>query len=257
MDYTRGTDITSALKYMYQNKYGLETSVLADCHNIHEVVYAAEMTQVPDTAPDFADANIGEVFNLMGDYYASNQLIITMESKVFVYDGASHKLSAATTNATKGTTKIEYSADGGETWTTRINDISATDVADSVTVQVRASNVNYSRPATKTVQLTITERPVLFTGRSETKTATGSEITINTVDVTNGGFTVGGLVSGHSHNVTFSASGTDVGEYEGTITDKDSVVITSGLTDVTANYAIRVENGTLTIEAAEDNSPGE
>lgn len=257
MDYSRGTDITSALKYMYQNKYGLETSVLADCHNIHEVVYAAEMTQVPDTAPDFADANIAEVFNLMGEYYAGNKLTITMASVTAVYDGAAHKLSAATTNATKGTTKIEYSADNGETWTTRINDISATNVADSKTVLVRASNPNYSRPASATVHLTITERPVKFMGHSETKTYTGSEISISDVDITSNGFTIGGLVSGHTHNVEFSASGTEVGSYEGTITEKNSVVITNGITDVTANYAIEIANGTLTIEAVEDNTPGE
>ena len=210
------------------------------------------MTQVPDTAPDFADANIAEVFNLMGDYYASNQLAIIMESKTFVYDGTSHRLNAATTNATKGTTKIEYSADGGETWTTRITDITATNVADSVNVMVRASNPNYSRSASKTVRLEITDRPVRFTGESETKTHTGSEITINTVTVDSNGFTVGGLVSGHTHNVTFSASGTDIGEYEGTITAKDSVVIMNDATDVTANYAISVVNGTLSIVAEEE-----
>ena len=241
---------------MYQNKYGLESSVFADCHNIFDVVYTAEMTQVPDTAPDFADANIAEMFNLMGDYYSSNQLTITMASVDAVYDGAVHKLSAATTNATKGTTKIEYSQNDGESWTTKINDISgATNVADSKTVLVRASNPNYSRPASATVHLTITERPVTFAGHSETKTYTGSEISIDTVDVTSGGFTIGGLVSGHSHNVTFAASGTEVGTYDGTITSKSEVVISNGVTDVTANYAIRVENGALTIEAPE--VPGE
>lgn len=252
MDYTRGTDIVSALKYMYQNKYGLESEVFADCHTIYDVVYTAEMTQVPDTAPDFADANISEMINLMGDYHAANQLRITMESKLFTYDGASHKLSAATTNASKGSTKIEYSADDGETWTTRINDITATNVADSKTVKVRAFNANYARPARATVTLTISQRPVTFVGKSETKTYTGEEITINTVDVTDGGFAIGGLVSGHSHNVVFSASGTEVGEYEGTITAKDDVVIMNDLTDVTANYAIRVTNGSLTIESAQD-----
>ena len=69
MDYTRGSDITSALKYMYQNKYGISTEILAECRNIHDVVYAAELSQVTDASPDFSDSSITETFNLIGDYY--------------------------------------------------------------------------------------------------------------------------------------------------------------------------------------------
>ena len=45
-----------------------------------------------------------------------------------------------------------------------------------------------------------------------------------------------GLVSGHTDNVTYSAKGTEVGEYPGTITAKADVKIMSGETDVTAKY---------------------
>jgi hypothetical protein len=60
-----------------------------------------------------------------------------------------------------------------------------------------------------------------------------------------------GLVTGDSHNVAFSASGIEANTYTGTITAKEAVVITAGegeeAKDVTANYDITVENGTLTI----------
>ena len=97
------------------------------------------------------------------------------------------------------------------------------------------------------VTFTIDPRPVTFTGKSETRTYTGSTITINTVEVTETAEGVG-LVSGHTHNVEFSASGINVGNYPGTITAKEDVVIMSGETDVTKNYDITVVNGALTIK---------
>ena len=65
------------------------------------------------------------------------------------------------------------------------------------------------------------------------------------MDVSSG--TNEGLVSGDTHNVTFSASGKVAGKYPGTITEKENVKIESGETDVTANYDITVVNGALTI----------
>lgn len=97
------------------------------------------------------------------------------------------------------------------------------------------------------VTATIAKRPVTFTGKVETEVFTLSSITISGVDEE-------GLVSGHVDNVTFSATGTSVGEYEGTITDSTNAVIKSGkgdnAADVTANYAITTTHGALTIEPA-------
>ena len=104
----------------------------------------------------------------------------------------------------------------------------------------------YPTPSITTGTLTISKRPVTFTGKSETRTYTGSPITINTVEV-NPTTTDSGLVSGHTHNVTFSASGTEAGSYPGTITAAGDVVINIGETNVTDNYDITVNNGTLTV----------
>ena len=94
--------------------------------------------------------------------------------------------------------------------------------------------------------LTISTRPVTFTGKSETKKYTGNPITIDTLEVTETTKDAG-LLSGHTHNVTFSATGTEPGKYTGTITEK-VVILDSNNIDVTKNYEIKVVNGKLTIE---------
>ena len=114
----------------------------------------------------------------------------------------------------------------------------------NVTVWVEASAPGYIAFTTNAT-LTITPRTVTFAGQSETNAYTGSEIEIT-------GVVAEGLVSGHTHNVAFSAKGTDVGgPYEGVITDAGDVVILSGEEDVTANYDVGVANGALVITPLE------
>ena len=168
-----------------------------------------------------------------------------MEGATYVYDGEAHSLEPAETNAKSGNTVIQYSKDG-ESWTTDLSSLTATAVADSCTIQVRATNPNYKNTATSSATLTITTRHVTFTGETAERAFTGNAIELTKVTPTTPTDDTG-LVSGHTHNVKYSAKGTDVGEYEGTITDKDDVVIMAGNMDVTANYDITVVNGKLTI----------
>ena len=166
--------------------------------------------------------------------------ITSFDSATFTYDGQLHALAAATTNAISGETTIEYSKDG-KAWTADIASLAATDVADSGTIQVRASNPNYANEALGEAGLSIEPAQATFVGVSETKAYTGSEVEIADVAVQ-------GLLEGHEHNVAFSAKGTDVGEHPGEITAADKVAITADGADVTGNYNISVENGSLTIE---------
>ncbi|MDD6637128.1 MAG: Ig-like domain-containing protein [Coriobacteriaceae bacterium] len=96
--------------------------------------------------------------------------------------------------------------------------------------------------------LSVSKRPVTFTGESGVRTFTGTEIELTGVSVSTG--TDQGLVEGHSSNVTASAKGTEAGNYGGEITPKADVRIKSGLKDVTANYDITVIPGALTIVAS-------
>ncbi|MCQ2060056.1 MAG: InlB B-repeat-containing protein [Fibrobacter sp.] len=90
---------------------------------------------------------------------------------------------------------------------------------------------------------TIKKREVSFTGETATEDYTGSEIELTEV-------TADGLVDGHTHNVTYSAKGTEVGDYDGEITAVSAVKIMSGADDVTKNYTITTMAGKLTIQAA-------
>ena len=89
--------------------------------------------------------------------------------------------------------------------------------------------------------LTISQRPVTFTGETATKVYNGEAQSITAIAQS-------GLVEGHTlTGLTYAATGTDVGEYPGAF--KDEAKIMNGTEDVTANYAITKKEGKLTITA--------
>ena len=93
-------------------------------------------------------------------------------------------------------------------------------------------------------QLTISQRPVTFTGETATKVYNGEAQSITAIAQS-------GLVEGHTLAVmTYAATGTDAGEYPGAF--KDEAKIMNGTEDVTANYAITKKEGKLTITAVTD-----
>ena len=94
-------------------------------------------------------------------------------------------------------------------------------------------------------KLTITKRAVTFTGESAERVynATEQELT---------GITASGLVDGHTYeNLTYSAKGTDSGEYDGVFSDVGKLVIKDKGIDVTTNYVVTTTPGKLTITKAE------
>ena len=92
--------------------------------------------------------------------------------------------------------------------------------------------------------LTISQRPVTFTGETATKVYNGEAQSITAIAQS-------GLVEGHTlTGLTYAATGTDVGEYPGAF--KDEAKIMNGTEDVTANYAITKKEGKLTITAVTD-----
>ena len=93
--------------------------------------------------------------------------------------------------------------------------------------------------------LTISKKPVTFTGESGERTYTGTAQTLT-------GVTPTGLLKDHTHNVEAKAEGTDVGSYPGTITAAKDVQIMAGKQDVTKNYEITTTPGTLTITQKTD-----
>ncbi|MGF0147487.1 DUF7507 domain-containing protein [Lachnospiraceae bacterium SGI.054] len=167
-----------------------------------------------------------------------------------VYAAGEAKVVGKDEGADTASVKIEYSLNGTD-WTTNPSEITATNVSDSKTVQVRATSEKYTDELTGTENLTITKRPITITGDGWTSDQpyTGSEYqtTIYTVEEANAENTRG-LVAGQTAEVAYELKGTDVGEYTGTF---GTTVIKKGEEDVTANYTVTKTPGKLNITKAE------
>ena len=93
--------------------------------------------------------------------------------------------------------------------------------------------------------LKVTPRPVKFTGESATIEYDGQTHTLMNVTADN-------LVEGHTYEgLTYSASGKNVGTYNGTIDSEGLTVKDASGIDVTKNYTFSYEPGKLTIEAGD------
>ena len=100
---------------------------------------------------------------------------LTTVDAVKVYDGTSLAAGAATAEDKNGNPlKIEYSVDGGN-WTTDPSEITATEVKDSKTIQVRVSSEgNYEGFVTGTQKLTITKRKLTISINNAEKKYNGA-----------------------------------------------------------------------------------
>ena len=177
---------------------------------------------------------------------AAGYVTLTGKPVSAVYDGQAHAAGTATATDTNGhAVKIEYQKAGGS-WTTNPAEVTATAVADSATVNVRASVPGYYDGYVETTEtLEVTQRPVKFTGATDSKGYTGSELEIAdiTVESQRGDR---GLLSGQTYEgLTYSAKGTDPNTYDGAFAG--DVVIKANGQDVTANYEVVKEAGTLTV----------
>ena len=163
---------------------------------------------------------------------------LTDDAATKVYDG--QPLSTTATSTTEGAT-IKYSIDGGNTW---VDEVPSITNVGTLTVKAKASKTNYN-DATVTYTLTVTKRPIEIVGESGSKTYTGSEqeLTGYSVNTAEGKYDV---VTGQVLSTTYSAKGTNANAdgYTGTF---GTIVIKSGETDVTDNYAITPTPGKLVI----------
>ena len=119
--------------------------------------------------------------------------------------------------------------------------------ADIEDVTNQFSNINTTAKGT----LTITARPITLKANNASNEYTGSEITYATAgDAVSPYYTLssGSLVVGHNITaVTLTGSGTTAGSYDITITEGGVTVKDGSGNNVTANYTIARQPGTLTI----------
>ena len=137
------------------------------------------------------------------------------------YDGKSHAAGEATAVAKTGkeneagTLTVEYQK-ADKSWTTNREEITAKDVSDSKTVNVRVTSTDLVGELTGTEKLTITKRDVTLTSASDEKVYDGQPLTNKNVTASTGkneGFVEG---EGAAYKVTGTI--TNVGEEENTFT---------------------------------------
>ena len=195
---------------------------------------------------------------------------LTTVDAVKVYDGTSLAAGAATAEDKNGNPlKIEYSVDGGN-WTTDPSEITATEVKDSKTIQVRVSSEgNYEGFVTGTQKLTITKRKLTISINNAEKKYNGAMQDVRNpkaaAPFTNLEYTYTGLADTDTISYLDVVYGPDkntngqkyAGRYDAVIGEDEngnrSLLITNKDTTASAigNYEIEEIKGELIITQAE------
>ena len=163
-----------------------------------------------------------------------------------VYNGQSHAAGEATAVAKKGkenevgTLTVEYQK-ADKSWTTNREEITAKDVSDSKTVNVRVTSTDLVGELTGTEKLTITKKAVKLISASDSKTYDGTPLT-------NDGVTAEGFVEGEGVTTHVNGSQTDAGSSKNTFAE--TAYEANAGTDLN-NYKITTEEGTLTVNPVE------
>ena len=225
-----------------------------------ELAYSAKGT-LPNTDPGYPGSFAGEARILAADgtdvtrnyavEYAPGTLFITTSAipedlaitpadVMEKYDGSARAAGTATAIDKNGhDVTVEYQkADG--TWTADPSDVTATDVADSMTVNIRASVPSvYEGYVYDEQLLTITPRELTLTSGSAEKVYDGTPLVSGDVAVTGDGWAAG---EGASFDVT--GTQTDAGSSDNAFTYALDEGTQAG------NYAITQHLGTLEVTPA-------
>ena len=176
---------------------------------------------------------------------AQKEVGLSWGTSTWTYDGYTHSTTCSATGLV-----------GSDTCTVNLSNNSVGPAKNTSGVTVTASslsNSNYKLPSSKTTTIKINARPVRYVATDQSKAYDGSKLSANnTASLTAGtysGTKYYELVSGHTATITGSGS-TSAATAGSTGTKTISVVIKSGSTDVSSNYAITTVNGTLSITKA-------
>ena len=176
---------------------------------------------------------------------AEGKISLSGSSASKVYDGKPLAAKAASAAVpTQDAVTIEYSLDG-ENWTTDPGSLTATDVADSATVQLRASSPgNYEGYVYGSQQLSVTKRAVSLKSESASKVFDGTALTRPEVA---GWKQLGdeGFVDGQVSDVRATGSATHVSD--GKVAN--AIAYTEGEGFNADNYAISKDEGALSVTA--------
>lgn len=192
--------------------------------------------------PENYDATFDEGTLTVTKADAADGIALQTKSSSKVYDGSALELPEAAAAVANGqganVVTIEYQkADGS--WTQNAGDITATDVADSREVAVRASSeTNYEGYAYGKATLSIGARNVMLSSASASKVYNGEALTAPAVEVIGDGF-----VAGEVTDIAATGSITEVG------TKPNAISYKTGENFKPGNYSIQEQPGTLTVTA--------
>lgn len=196
----------------------------------------------------------------IGDFVKLKTKDVTKE-----YDGNTYAAGKATTSVKEGkdvkdigTLKVEYQVAGTDKWTTDFNSITAKNVDESKTINVRVKSDDLLGELTGTETLTITKRP------AEIKAA-GASKDYGTTDPRFDAATLSGQVSGELTDIDLTVSRTDkdtadgekLGRHENVLTisqskeELEKAYTNYTFTITPADFTINTNERALTVSAAD------
>ena len=178
-----------------------------------------------------------------GEVNIKDYVTLTPANVEKIYDGTALAAGIATATDKSGkTVKVEYSIDG-KTWTEDPAKLTATNVADSKTIKVRASVESaYNGYVTAEQKLKINKRDVTVTAKSDSKAFDGTALTNNGWDVAATTETTGLVKNDKIASVTVEGTITYVGTADNVAKD---AVFAEGVN--ANNYNVKYEKGTLEV----------
>ena len=163
-------------------------------------------------------------------------LALQMEETTIIYDGLPHSITVTTNHP--DTTTVEYSTDGGETWTTDPPEYTN---AGSYEIKVRATDpTNGTSEATAT--LVINRRPVTVTANSLMKlySELDPEYTV----------TIEGALASDANDIEYTIGRSGMGTVENVGTYYNAIEITGPSVQLNGNYNVTFVYGNFVIEKA-------
>lgn len=231
------TDVGEKAIYVTLNQSGKDT---AKGTNVGKYMMGLTVADFTVTSGNYSNIRVVVVDGWLEITPASIEQYATLTPQDVskYYDGTPLAAGTATAaDSNGGELLVEYSVEG-ETWVTDPAGITALNVSDSKTLQVRASGSNYAGYLTGTQKVTINRRPVTLTSATAEKVYDGTPLTDGTVTVSEMGFAQGEgadySVTGSQLHKGFSANAFTYTLHENTLEE---------------NYLIKTVSGTLTVTA--------
>lgn len=217
--------------------------------------YQAVMTDPSDVKILDADGyDVTANYNVTDIKSPTNGLVINPKSGSFTIKLADENVPVGgsiqgtpTSTAASGTTTFRYQVDGdGDVWKESLSELTLPTTPGTYTINIKASNPNYTGEPTTTSKITVTALPIIkVVAASESKVYDGSALVKADYSCPE---CATALSSGDVLSVTMNdVSVTNVGSVTNTV---KTVKVTNSGTDVTANYAINKVAGTLTVTKA-------